>query len=124
MNALSIDIMFQGMFRKRGRPPEQLPIGGFENPESRGQQEVEQIPVHQSLVPLEEPRQLPLPPVREFEHDVIMQQANDAGNNPSAQLRLEQQSDDQQVLQDRRLAQKPATQNEPKSGNSRREPGR
>ena len=24
--------MFQGMFRKRGRPPEQLPIGGYEKP--------------------------------------------------------------------------------------------
>ena len=49
--------MFQGMFRKCGRPPEQLPISGYENPETRNQPDFEQIPVHQSLVPLEEPRQ-------------------------------------------------------------------
>ena len=64
-------IMFQGMFRKRGRPPEQLPIGGYEKP---NEGENEQILVHQSLRPLETPRQLPLPPVREFDQDVVMQQ--------------------------------------------------
>ena len=63
--------MFQGMFRKRGRPPEQLPIGGYDN---QGENETGQIPVHQSLISLEEPRQLPLAPVKEFEHDVVMQQ--------------------------------------------------
>ena len=103
MNTSLVVIMFQGMFRKRGRPPEQLPVGGYENP---NEQEA-QIPVHQSLVPLEEPRQLPLPSVSEFEHDVIMQQETDAGNNPSAQLRLQQQSDNQQISQDRRLAYNP-----------------
>ena len=84
----------QGMFRKRGRPPEQVPIGGHS--ETRTQSEEEQIPVHQSLVLLEEPRQLPLPPVREFEHDVIMQEGNDAGNFPRAQLDVQQQVDNQQ----------------------------
>ena len=92
------------MFRRRGRPPEQLPIGGYENSD---QQEIELIPVPHSLVSPEEPRQLPLPSVREFERDVVMQQENDAGNNPSAQLRLQQQSNDQQIAQDRRLAFNP-----------------
>ena len=107
MITLSVAIMFQGMFRKRGRPPEQLPIGGYENSDQQG---VGQIPVHQSLVPLEEPKQLPLPSVREFEHDVVMQHEIDAGNNPFAQLRLQQQSDNQQVSQDRRLAYNPLHQ--------------
>ena len=66
-----VDIMFQGVFRTRGRY------------ETQREQDIEQIPVHQSLVPLEGPRQLTPRFVRELEHDVVMQQENDAGNNPS-----------------------------------------
>ena len=54
--------MFQGMFRKRGRPPDPpLQIGGYDKP---GHEERNQIPVHQLR---DAPRQLPLPAVREFE---------------------------------------------------------
>ena len=35
MNALSVLRMFQSMFRKRGRPPEQLPIGGYDDSETK-----------------------------------------------------------------------------------------
>ena len=96
--------MFQGMFRKRGRPPVQLPIGGYDN---QTEHETGHIPVHQSLIPLEEPRQLPLEPVREFEHDVVMQQENDAGNDLSVQPMLPQQSANIPELQDGRLAYDP-----------------
>ena len=61
-------IMFQGMFRKRGRPPDPLPIRGYDKPKD---EESTQIPVHQLL---ETPRQLPLPSVRELEPDVVLQQ--------------------------------------------------
>ena len=64
--------MFQGMFRKRGRPPDPLPIGGYEQPTN---EESTQIPVHQLM---EAPRQLPLPSVRELEQDAIMQQETSA----------------------------------------------
>ena len=57
-------IMFQGMFRKRTRPPEPLPIGGYEQVSN---EESNQIPVHQLM---EAPRQLPLPSVRELEPEV------------------------------------------------------
>ena len=60
--------MFQGMFRKRGRPPEQMPIGGYDRQDDR---ESQQIPNHQLL---EAPRQLPLPSCQEFDQDVVMQQ--------------------------------------------------
>ena len=60
--------MFQGMFRNRGRPPDPLPIGGYEQPTV---EENNQIPVHQLG---ETPRQLPLAPVRELERDIVMQQ--------------------------------------------------
>ena len=54
--------MFQGMFRKRGRPPEPpLQIGGYDEPI---QDESIQIPGHQLR---DAPRQLPLPAVREFD---------------------------------------------------------
>ena len=54
--------MFQGMFRKRGRPPElPLQIGGYDEP---NQNESIQIPGHQLR---NAPRQLPLPAVREFD---------------------------------------------------------
>ena len=63
--------MWQGMFRKRGRPPEQLQIGGYDQPTRV--EEPNPIPVHQSLVPFEELQQLPLQPARELAHDVVMQ---------------------------------------------------
>ena len=53
--------MFQGMFRKRGRPPDPpLQIGGYDKPTC---EESEQIPAHQLR---EAPRQLLLPPVRDL----------------------------------------------------------
>ena len=52
--------------RKRGRPPDSLPIGGYDKPNN---DESTQIPVHQSL---EAPRQLPLPSIRELESDVVV----------------------------------------------------
>ena len=68
--------MFQGMFRKRGRPPDPpLQIGGYDKPT---REESEQIPAHQLR---EAPKQLPLPPVREFESDAIMQQEQPGFNN-------------------------------------------
>ena len=61
--------------RKRGRPPDPLPIGGYDKPND---EESAQIPVHQLL---EAPRQLPLPSVRELGTDVVMQQEQDMGND-------------------------------------------
>ena len=43
---------------KRGRPPDPLPIGGYDK---TSDEEVLPVPVHQLL---EAPRQLPLPSVR------------------------------------------------------------
>ena len=61
--------MFQGMFRKRGRPPEPpLQIGGYDEPI---QDESIQIPGHQLR---NAPRQLPLPAVREFDQVEIAEQ--------------------------------------------------
>ena len=61
--------MFQGMFRKRGRPPDPpLQIGGYDKP---SHEESKQIPVHQLR---DAPRQLPLPAVREFEQSIVLQQ--------------------------------------------------
>ena len=61
--------MFQGMFRKRGRPPEPpLQIGGYDEP---NQNESIQIPGHQLR---DAPRQLPLPAVREFDQDEVGEQ--------------------------------------------------
>ena len=94
-------IMFQGMFRKRGRPPEQLPIGGYEKPNDG---DIGQIPVHQLL---EAPRQLPLPSVREFEQDVDMQPEMDTGNNLSVQPFSTHHVDNMSNSQDRRLALNP-----------------
>ena len=64
-----LDNMFQGMFRKRGRPPDfPLQIGGYDKP---SHEESKQIPVHQLR---EAPRQLPLPAVMEFEQSIVLQQ--------------------------------------------------
>ena len=69
--------MFQGMFRKRGRPPDPpLQIGGYDN-SGRGQ-ESNQIPGHQLR---DAPRQLPLPSVREFEQSTDAQQEQLGFNN-------------------------------------------
>ena len=67
--------MFQGMFRKRGRPPEPpLQIGGYDQPT---QERDNQIPAHQLR---DAPRQLPLPAVREFEPDEPIQQGQPGFN--------------------------------------------
>ena len=96
--------MFQSMFRNRGRPPDPLPIGGYEQPSN---EESNHIPVHQLM---ETPRQLPLPSVRELEQDAIMQQEpNEVSNmfvEPSSSQQL-QQDDNMSVPQERRLALKP-----------------
>ena len=82
--------MFQGMFRKRGRPPDPpLQIGGYDKPTH---EESEQIPAHQLR---ETPRQLPLPPVREFEQNAIVQQERSGLNNA-----IVEPSSSQQVQQD------------------------
>ena len=82
--------MFQGMFRKRGRPPDPpLQIGGYDKPIH---EESKQIPAHQLR---EAPRQLPLPAVREFEQNVIMQQEQPGFNNA-----IVESSSSQQVQQD------------------------
>ena len=92
--------MFQGMFRKRGRPPDPpLQIGGYDKPTH---EESEQIPVHQLR---EAPKQLPLPSVREFEQNMLMQQQSGINNaivKSSSSQRLQQ---DVNMLdsQDRRL---------------------
>ena len=96
--------MFQGMFRKRGRPPEPLPIGGYEQ---LSNEESNQIPVHQLM---EAPRQLPLPSVRELEQDAIMQQDTSEVNNALVETSSSQplqQDDDLLNPQDRRLTINP-----------------
>ena len=93
--------MFQGMFRNRGRPPDPLPIGGYEQPPN---EESNQIPVHQLM---ETPRQLPLPPVREFEQDATMQQEPAETSNAfveSSSLQPVSQDDNMLNPQERRLA--------------------
>ena len=96
--------MFHGMFRIRGRPPDPLPIGGYEQPLN---EESNQIPVHQLM---EAPKKLPLPSVREFEQDAIMQQEPTEVSNvivePSSSQPL-QQDDDMLNPQERRLMLKP-----------------
>ena len=89
------------MFRKRGQPPEQLPTGGYDKPT---EEEIGQTPVHQ---PLEASRQLPLPSVREFEQDVVMQPEIETGNNLSVQPSSTQHVDNISHSQDRRLALNP-----------------
>ena len=65
--------IFQGMFRKRGRPPEPLPISGYDKPSD---EEGSPVPVHQLL---EAPRQLPS--VRELGPSMIAQKERNEGNN-------------------------------------------
>ena len=97
--------MFQGMFRKRGRPPDPpLQIGGYDKPTH---EESEPIPAHQLR---EAPRQLPLPSVREFEQDTIMQQERSGLDNAIVESSSSQQvQQDVNMLdsQDRRLTIKP-----------------
>ena len=101
--------MFQGMFRKRGSPPEPLPIGGYDRSLN---EESTQIPVHQLL---EAPIQLPLPSVREFEP--VAQQERIEGDNELVQPSLSQPSqhvDNIEHLQDRHLALNPRQVMSPK----------
>ena len=93
-----------GMFRNRGRPPDPSPIGGDEQ---LSNEDSNQIPVHQLM---ETPRQLPLPSVRELEHDVAMQQElNEVANaivEPSSSQQI-QHDDNMLIPQERRLILKP-----------------
>ena len=79
--------MFQGMFRKRGRPPEPpLQIGGYDKP---SHEESNQIPAHQLR---DAPRQLPLPAVREFEQSANMQQEQPGFTNAIVESSSSQQT--------------------------------
>ena len=96
--------MFQGMFRKRGRPPEPLPIGGYDK---SSDEDSLPVPVHQLL---EAPRQLPLPSVRELEPNMVAQQERNEGNNELVQPSLSQSSqhvDNIESSQERHLALNP-----------------
>ena len=97
--------MFQGMFRKRGRPPEPpLQIGGYDRP---SQENSNQIPAHQLR---DAPIQLPLPAVREFEQSAIVQQEQPGFNNAIVESSSLQQTQHDVVLLDshnRRLSVNP-----------------
>ena len=97
--------MFQGMFRKRGRPPEPpLQIGGYDKP---SHEENNQIPAHQLR---DAPRQLPLPAVREFEQGAIVQQEQPGFSNvnvESSSLQQLQHDVDMLDSHNRRLANNP-----------------
>ena len=78
--------MFQGMFRKRGRPPEPpLQIGGYDKP---NQDESIQIPGHQLR---DAPRQLPLPAVRGFEQIEVAGQEQPGFNDAIVESSSSQQ---------------------------------
>ena len=97
--------MFQGMFRKRGRPPDPpLQIGGYDNLDQR--QVDTQIPGHQLR---DAPRQLPLPPVREFEQGTEAQQEQSGFNNAIVEPSLLSHQHDVDMLDsyNRRLSQDP-----------------
>ena len=97
--------MFQGMLRKRGRPPEPpLQIGGYDEP---SYEESNQIPAHQLR---DAPRQLPLPPVREFGQSEVVQQEQPGLNNAMVESNSSQQGQhDVDMLNsyDRRLSNNP-----------------
>ena len=97
--------MFQGMFRKRGRPPDPpLQIGGYDNLDQR--QDDTQIPGHQLR---EAPRQLPLPSVREFEQGIEAQPEQSGFNNVIVEPSLSSHQHDVDMLDpyNRRLSQDP-----------------
>ena len=97
--------MFQGMFRKRGRPPDPpLQIGGYDN-SSQGQENI-QIPGHQLR---DAPRQLPLPSVREFEQSPDVQQEQPGFSNAIVEFSSLSQQHDVDMLDshNRRLSQDP-----------------
>ena len=97
--------MFQGMFRKRGRPPDPpLQIGGYDN--LNQQQGDTQIPGHQLR---DAPRQLPLPSVREFEQSTDVQQEQPGFNNAIVELSQSSHQQDVDMLDsyNRRLSQNP-----------------
>ena len=98
--------MFQGMFRKRGRPPEPpLQIGGYDKP---SHEESNQIPAHQLR---DAPRQLPLPAVREFEQNqnAVLQQEQPGFSNAIVESSSLQQQHDVDMLDshNRRLSINP-----------------
>ena len=86
--------MFQGMFRKRGRPPDPpLQIGGYENSDQG--QEGNQIPGHQLR---DAPRQLPLLSVREFEPSTDVQQEQPGLDNAIVESSSSSQQHDVDML--------------------------
>ena len=95
--------MFQGMFRKRGRPPEPpLQIGGYDKP---SHEEIDQIPAHQLG---DAPRELRLlRAVREFEpnQSAIVQPEQTGFNNAIVESGLLQPQHDVDMSdsQNRRL---------------------
>ena len=97
--------MFQGMFRKRGRPPDPpLQIGGYDNLDQR--QDDTQIPGHQLR---EAPRQLPLPSVREFKQGTETQPEQSGFNNAIVESSLLSHQHDVDMLDpyNRRVSQDP-----------------
>ena len=97
--------MFQGMFRKRGRPPDPpLQIGGYDNLDQ--QQQDTQIPGHQLR---DAPRQLPLPSVRGFEQGTDAQQEQPGFSNAIVELSQSSHQHDVDMLDshNRRLSQDP-----------------
>ena len=96
--------MFQGMFRKRGRPPEPLPIGRYYK---SSDEESLPVPVHQLFGSAET---VPLPSVTELEPSMVAQQERNEGNNELVQPSLSQSSqhvDNIESSQERRLAYNP-----------------
>ena len=79
--------MLPNFLLKRGRPPEQLQVGGYKD--QHQQQSQQSLPDHQSLVSLEGSRQLHAQPVRESDHDAIMQEQNHAEPNLNRQLEMQ-----------------------------------
>ena len=104
--------MFQGMFRKRGRPPEPpLQIGGYDEP---NQNESIQIPGHQLR---NAPRQLPLPAVREFDQVEVAQQEQPGFNQAIVDKFRQQRQIDVVRFTSSTLDPYQSTGYEPKSGN-------
>ena len=71
-------MMLSKLLGKRGRPPEQIQEGGYDNPI-----EQHQFP-DQNLVSLEDSKQLPVQPVREFGQDIVMENINDISSSSNA----------------------------------------
>ena len=95
--------------RKRGGPPEQLQIGGYDE-QTQPSEQSRQIPDHQSLFLW-------------MEHDVVTQDQNSAESNLIRQVEIQHHVVNDQPRQDNVMALNPQTGYEPKSDRSIRDPG-